>query len=384
MSRASSPTIDTMPRKSSPSSKRIASTQTKAKPAHNRSQPGHTLGLSDLHLRHAGLEKEHQKLLKQIKSKQSEIDKLQVQMREILQEVAAKTIPLMQELWEINERVHGLFKDILTKRKLGKKSRQDIERIYHGLQRSGIISPQFDDPDEDEDGADSEFETEFKFEGVGGDDHQDQEEDSNRYRSFKDLFDNVSKIDRDEQKKIRHVFLRLAEIFHPDKCLDHDRAEHYAEIMKEVNQAYAEGNLAKLLEIEKQHELGQEIDIDNEDSLLRNCDRLDQHNTLLKNQYENLKLELRLIKNTHEGSIAVEYRKMMKRGINPINEIVGETQEKLDVMVEIEDFVQSFHQKRITIKEFVRGPEVLQKMQMLTLEELLFGTEFSMFDDEDD
>jgi hypothetical protein len=365
----------------SPSS---ATAKTKAVKKTNPPPADNTLGLSDLHLRYAGLEKEHQKLLKQIKSKQTEIDRLTTQAREIMQEVAAKTMPLMQKLMEIDTRIHELFQEILTKRKFGQKSRRDIESIYQSLQRAGIISPKFDDDEDEDEDFDPEFEFEFQSASGSYYDRADEEENSQRYHSFKDLFNAAPKLDRDEQKKIRHIFLRLAEIFHPDKCLDHDRAEHYAEIMKEVNQAYANGDLAKLLAIEKQHQLGQEIDLNCEDSLARNCDRLEHQNSLLKTQYNNLKLELKEVKNSQGGSMAVEYRQIVKQGINPIDFLVEETQNKLDMITEIGDFIESFQQKRMTIKEFVKGPAVLQQMQRMALEQLLHDELFSIFDDDEE
>ncbi|MFM6476490.1 MAG: molecular chaperone DnaJ, partial [Dolichospermum sp.] len=85
------------------------------------------------------------------------------------------------------------------------------------------------------------------------------------------------------------TFLRLAEIFHPDKVKDNETQMTHTEIMKEINKAYQEGDLARLLEIERQYEVGEAIDNNSEDDLSRRCKNIEQHNQILKTQYEKLK-----------------------------------------------------------------------------------------------
>ncbi|MHC5829381.1 MAG: J domain-containing protein, partial [Nostoc sp.] len=105
----------------------------------------------------------------------------------------------------------------------------------------------------------------------------------------------------ENSRKIRQTFLRLAEIFHPDKVKDSETQRYHTEIMKEINKAYQEGDLARLLEIERIQEVGEVIDNNSEDDLTRKCRTLEQQNQILLTQYENLKRELRLTKNTPEG-----------------------------------------------------------------------------------
>ncbi|MDD1475162.1 J domain-containing protein, partial [Dolichospermum sp. ST_sed4] len=87
----------------------------------------------------------------------------------------------------------------------------------------------------------------------------------------------------DESRKIRQTFLRLAEIFHPDKVKDNETQMTHTEIMKEINKAYQDGDLARLLEIERKYEVGETIDNNSEDDLSRKCKNMEQHNQILKN-----------------------------------------------------------------------------------------------------
>jgi hypothetical protein len=356
-----------MPRKSATPTATAKSKKTppKAKPVTQAANSGtNSLGLSDLHLRYAGLEQEHKKILKQIKTKQTEIDKLTTKMQDIMQEVATKSMPIMQKVHEADAKIHELFKEILEKRKFGKKSKSDVRRVYLSLQTQGIISANLeflDDEDDDDEDDDFDFDPEFASFFGEGNPNSGEGGGHKGYHSFRDMLENTPQIDRDEQKKMRQVFLRLAEIFHPDKCLEHDLAEHYAEIMKEVNQAYQSGDFAKLLAIEKQYQAGQAIDLENESDLDRRCQGLEHQNSVLKNQYERLKTDLRMTKSTQEGQMATEYTKIVKTGINPIDVLTNEVQEQLDITTEVLEFVQSFYDKKITIKKFMEGPEVLQR-----------------------
>ncbi len=54
----------------------------------------------------------------------------------------------------------------------------------------------------------------------------------------------------------------MAEIFHPDKVTDPETRMRHNEIMKEVNRAYKEGDIARLLEIERQHQMGDTFEVE--------------------------------------------------------------------------------------------------------------------------
>jgi methyl-accepting chemotaxis protein len=323
------------------------------------------LALSDLHLQLQGLEKEHESLLKQIKRKRTELNNFVEKMRSLATEVFHKVSPNMKTMAELDAEIHALFAEILTTRKMGKQTQKNIESLYRSLQMGGIISYKPIDDEEDED-DDDELNELFE--------DDDFNENHQRRRQFWEAerdSESPAVGKSDESRKVRQTFLRLAEIFHPDKVKDNETQMTHTEIMKEINKAYQDGDLARLLEIERKYEVGETIDNNSEDDLSRKCKNIEQHNQILKNQYEKLKQELRLAKNTPEGSMVADYKKAAKQGVDCIEVMVETMQNQTKIVAEIRDFVKDFKDKKMTIKEFLAGPESLRSMQEEMMEELM-------------
>jgi cell division protein FtsB len=320
------------------------------------------LALSDLHIRLDFLERDNAKLLQQIEKKRAELNNLIDRIHEIGVEVAQRSAPILQQLLALDQQIHAVFAEIFTGRKLGKQTRKNIEKIYYSLQISGLISPSERSYGDTEELEDLEDEA----------DDWDAEDFFGRQRRS-NFSDEVKppEVDRDELKKIRQLYLRLADVFHPDKVTEAEERDYRTEVMKEINQAYQAGDLAKLLAIEKQHQMGEIIDRNSEDDLTRRCARIEQENEFLKAQFANLKTELRSIKDTQQGSMVAEYRKLTKAGCDPIGEMVAETESQIKVITEVYEFVVSFRDKKMTIKDFLKGPAVFRQMQQISPEELL-------------
>lgn len=335
--------------------------------------PATSLALSSFHIRLETLEKEHQWLLKQIKKKRTEQNNFLEQMRSVATEIHGRCTPCFQKMARLDEEIHQLFDEILTARKLGKQTKKNIQQVYRSLQLAGIISIKLGFKQDDGDDEDF-FEAEEDFSDSG--------EDESQYRDSSQGYQEAQQVESanksGESKKIRQTFLRLAEIFHPDKVTDGDIQMHHTEIMKEINKAYQEGDLARLLEIERLHQVEESFSIDSEDDLTRQCKKLEQHNEFLKTQYENLKSELRLAKTTDEGQMVSGFRKATREGIDPISHMVEEVEAEIEVISSICNFVKDFRDKKITIKEFLKGPPILGQRNQEMIDNLfeeMFGFE---------
>jgi hypothetical protein len=175
----------------------------------------------------------------------------------------------------------------------------------------------------------------------------------------------------DESRKIRQIFIRLAEIFHPDKVASSEMENSYTEIMKQINQAYQQKDLAGLLEIERQHMQRESSESNTQDNLSQQCRRLEAENELLKTQYVALKQELRQLKSSAEGVMVSDYRKAVRAGIDPIEQMLSQVKAEVKALVEIRNFVKDFHEQKMTIKEFLCGPAALGQMNHEIMEELL-------------
>ncbi|MFM6755062.1 MAG: J domain-containing protein, partial [Dolichospermum sp.] len=285
-------------------------------------------------------------------------------MRSLATEVFHRASPSMKTMEELDTEIHALFSEILTTRKFGKDTKKKIESLYISLQMGGIIS--YKPMDEDEEDDDEELDELFE-------ENEFQENHQRRQQFWEADRDSESPSGgrTDESKKVRQTFLRLAEIFHPDKVKDNETQMTHTEIMKEINKAYQEGDLARLLEIERQYEVGEAIDNNSEDDLSRRCKNIEQHNQILKTQYEKLKQELKLAKNTPEGSMVADYKKAAKQGVDPIELMLETIESQTKIVVDIRDFIKDFKDKKITIKEFLAGPESLRSHQEELMEKMM-------------
>ncbi|ELS31423.1 MULTISPECIES: J domain-containing protein [Pseudanabaena] len=316
------------------------------------------LGLSDLRIRLNFLEKENSKLIKQIETNRTKLNTLNDSIKEVGIQIAQRVAPFRQKILELDEQIHAVFQEILTGRKLGKKSRKDIESVYYHLQLDGVISPKHL-PMEEElfENDDDDFENEFDWAHYRG--HSNQQ-----------IVEDIPKPDRDELKKIRQLFLRLADSFHPDKVTDEAEKEYRTEIMKEINLAYQDGDLARLLAIEKEQELGAIIDRDSTDDLSRHCAKVEAENRYLKDQLENLKQQLKITKKTQQGEMTATFKKITKYGGDPIGEALREIEDQIAIIEQMHQFVVDFRDRRMTIKEFLKGPTAL-RLQQMSEEELM-------------
>ncbi|MEH2457841.1 J domain-containing protein [Nostoc sp.] len=331
------------------------------------SSPSHStrvtpLALSELHLRLEFLEKEHKSLLKKIKRKRTELKNFVEQMRTLATEIFHQASPSFQKMAELDDNIHTLFDEIFTTRKFGKQTLKNIEAVYLNLQMTGIISrKQFN----------TELEELFKSSATEEGFSEETAEDRHQHWQTQESVESPSVARTEESRKIRQTFLKLAEIFHPDKVKDSETQRYYTEIMKEINKAYQEGDLARLLEIERIQEVGEIIDNNNEDDLTRKCRTLEQQNQILINQYENFKRELRLAKNTPEGAMVSDSRQAAKKGIDSMAIMVETIESQLDVVYQIRDFVKDFKEQKITIKEFLAGPVSLYSLDEEIMEDIL-------------
>ena len=330
----------------------------KSKNSNPRSSSFNTdLGLSDLRIRLNFLEKENDKLLKQIEKNRTELHNLNDSINDVSIQIAQRSAPFRQKILELDNQIHAVFKEIFTGKKLGKKSRKDVETIYCHLQSDGVISPKQSYSDTD------------RFEAKDPEDEPDWGD--YEERSHQDFATDIGKPDREELKKIRQIFLRLAEIFHPDKVIDEAEKEYCTEVMKEINLAYQNGDLAKLLEIEKQQNLSEIINHDSTDDLTRQCTKVEAENAFLKGQLGNLKQHLRQTKNTPQGSITAQFKKMTKYGGDPIGTALVEMDAQIEIIEQLHKFAIAFRDRRITVKEFLKGPTAFMQQQNLADEELL-------------
>jgi len=86
---------------------------------------------------------------------------------------------------------------------------------------------------------------------------------------------------------LREIYRKLASVLHPDRETDPDERERKTALMQRINQAYAKKNLLQLLELQLEVEhIGENVISSLDD------DKLRHFNAILREQIEELKLEL--------------------------------------------------------------------------------------------
>ena len=315
-----------------------------------------SLAASELPQRLAGLQKEHQWFCKQIKRKRTELNNLLEQIRFLATETFQHLVPLQQKFPELDAEIHALFNEVLSNQELDQQSREEIVSLYQTLQIAGIISRQQQEQEDQGHGAAEWSETEEAS------NHQAPEDDDPHYHyhhhhqtgSFPD-----PPVDhRQDLRKLRQTFIRLATIFHPDKATDEATAKEYTEIMKELNKAYQSGDFALLLEIEQRYEqgLGVVSDSSSDSELERLCQKIEQENLTLLEQYEKLKEKVRMTRSTPQGELVIQYRSSQRDGIDLVEKMVTEMTLHLQELEKMRDFVRDFRDQKITINRFLAGP----------------------------
>ncbi len=330
------------------------------------------LSFSSLHARLEFLQSQHQKLLKQIKRKKTELSNFTEQVQEIAREMLHQGQPLYEQARQLNDEIHSLFEEILTKPRLGKRSKQQIEKIYKSLQLSGCITPRFNNSS----APDEEFDDErYGFQKDGDDDDFGQEGFfGNNYYS-RESAEYSSQLDEMTSSRpsrdIRKLFLKLADRFHPDKVSDEQTRERYTEIMKEINVAYKSGDFARLLEIEQQSAKGDEHVDASQNDQERECQQLELEIKLLTDQYEQIKAQLRESKNTPAGEIVKQYRQAKRAGEDLIEASIEDGKAEIQALEGIRDFVKDFRDKKITLEQFLQGPVSIDPNSQEEFEDLL-------------
>jgi hypothetical protein len=308
------------------------------------------LELRETSSRLIGLLRERQKLLAQVTRKKSRLDALlatlnvqQAQMAHL----SSKLAPLLAQGSELDHEVHGLFATILARPNLKRKDRRLIEDFYNMLMLGGVLSPA-PSPDDDIDELDDASGRESA--GFPADAFPPAPDPTAENPSAKRSAGSTA-------TAMRELFRRLATAIHPDKTQDADSREQRTEAMKEVTRAYQDGDLARLLELEKTWLAGEAPDPGNdEDETERRCASLEQTNRELRRQSRELDARMRELKRSAPADLANALGLGGKNGDAKLSDVVFAFQDEIETLRETRDFVQSFVDGKITLAQFVAGP----------------------------
>ena len=145
---------------------------------------------------------------------------------------------------------------------------------------------------------------------------------------------------KEEQRKIRQVFISLSSKFHPDKARnDKDRADFHI-LMQEINTAYQNHDIDKLLEIERLYVHSEAIDLTGKavtvDVLTEEIKRLQRELEFLEGQVKRTSGEIKNFRKSDLGKALTTKNKMEKEGegLDAEVEQLDETAKQMSVLHE--------------------------------------------------
>jgi hypothetical protein len=319
------------------------------------------LELREASSRLVALLRERQKLLANVTRKKSKLEKLVATLdaqHAQMAQLSSAARPLLAQGQEIDREVHGLFTAILAGPNLKRKERRLIQDLYELLQLEGVLSPSpspVDDIDDDD----------FEFDPVSG--QKSSNFPAGEFPPSPDPTGESPSARRpagSTATAIRDLFRRLATAIHPDKARDKDSQEKRTEAMKEVTRAYQDGDLARLIELEKVWLAGAfPKNSNDEDETERRCSSLEQTNRELKRQLKELDAKMRELRRSAPAELATALGLGGRHGNAELSGLLFTLENEVESLRETRAFVQSFVDGKITCAELVAGPAHLRHQE---------------------
>jgi hypothetical protein len=289
-------------------------------------------------LQHLGAE--HERLRKKVLRRRRELERFETDLREIGGTVSGRASSLVEESLRLDAAIHASFADIFRTKKLSKRARAAVREVYETLERGGIITPH--DAAQAAPGDATETPP-----GAEPDDGDQDANASHRGRG-------------PHLRDLRKMFLTLADAIHPDKVQSEEEKLARTEAMKELNRAYSEGDLARILELERAWNLEGKLDPGGPaDEIERRCQVLERQNALLAEQLRSLSRTLGSLRRTMPGSVVVDVRRLRReRDPDPIATVLEPLEQELDMLRSLASFVQAFQRGEISLAAFIEGPQL--------------------------
>jgi hypothetical protein len=299
------------------------------------------------------LMREREKLLAKIARKKQGLDKQTAAINELQLHVARAQEgmrPLMEQGEKVDHEIHQLFAILLAKGRLKRKDQREVRDLYDELQLQGTLSP-------DAGGAGHEDDDDDDIFGPPDDPEPCSCGQCHPPPRSPDDAAAARRVSPKGASSLRDIFRRLAVAVHPDRSQTDEDRDRRTEAMKEVTRAYQDGDLARLLELEKAWLAAEAPATACEDETERRCASLERTNRELKKQLRELEAEIRVLKNSAPVLAADELGLGGKGGAARVDSMIAEVQEGITVLLKVRDFVRSFVDGKITLDEFLKGPD---------------------------
>jgi hypothetical protein len=312
--------------------RRRQSTTAKIVPQEDKPQLSLLVGTSRERLR--VLLKERERLIREVQKKKLELEQAGAEVKQSSLAMLEKLAPIVDRHHALCLELNQIFDELLAPGRLSESARKKVAKVRRILEDDGILTKLDNGPDGDGEYAEEHHGNPFGAAPEQPFDHSVRE--------------NPSATPRGQgagHESLRALFKRLALTLHPDRASQEADRERRTEAMKQVTQAYNDGDLARLLELEKAWEQSDTLDSGRDDE--SRCLEIERIIHELRAQATTLDRERRDMKKRASFAMVSSYIKVM----------VKHAQAELDEYETVCEFVKSFRDGKITLTQFVRGPE---------------------------
>lgn len=298
-------------------------------------------------LRLLALQKEHERLLREIGKKKAACEVTEQAARDAANTLEARVRPMREAFQTAINQLRTIFATLLgDESRLNRRDKARVRRLYMDLL-----------PDlaaEAEPGASARAASDDNFGGhgeapFGANERGVDDQSESGYSAAKPSEKNAS--------LLRALFRRIAVALHPDKVQDPEQRETLTSVRKEVTRAYEMGDVARLVEIERTWLAATPL-ADQEDDLEQRLAQLLQANKELRRQLRTLSAELKDLKQSVPGVDARRRRggRAQDTAGAQVERFVQDMEREVGQLQGMRDFAQSFLDDEISLAEFLLGP----------------------------
>lgn len=310
-------------------------------PLQARSHPGAlALQRSPARRKLETLEKEHERLLGEIRKKKLARDASESAAQEMAHALQARLRPLREAMVTAASELHAIFKSLLGQESLlNRRDKARVRRVYGHLTQ-----------EQDQEAADSPGSARTAGAPHGGDARRRRPANEPAEAGY-----TAPKPQNGGSCLVRTLFRKLALALHPDKVQDSGERATLTAVMKEVTRAYELGDIARLVELERSW-LAAVVPSEPEEDLARRTAQLLEANQQLRQQLRGLSAECKALRDSVAGSLGLRGGKPRSSCDWTSELLLAELERELGEVRALRDLARNFRDGEIDLSEFLVGP----------------------------
>ena len=292
--------------------------------------------------RYGTLLKERERLLRSIRSKKQKLEQALETSHQARESVLAQLGPLLELHDTTTAQIGALFDELLAPGRLGSRAAKLVAKVRRTMAALGFLGflEEALEPDEDE-------ESEWPPSSGEGPWPEQSDDEPASAHAQREVGSAEQRGQGKDQESLRAVFKRLVVASHPDRAANEADRERRTAALKLATQAYEQGDLARLLELEAAWQRDQSLPLTG--TAEARCRELELVIRELRAQSSQLQRELRAARASATLTLESE----------PILEALTEAQHDVEQLAAIRDFIARFRDGKISLAEFVAGPAPL-------------------------